>query len=197
MTDVGFVPVGSVFSFATETMEVTENPASTGDRYRIRVTCTPGGGPGIRGDGPHTHPGLVEIFSVVSGRMTVRLARDLTDVEEGGGVEVAPGVVHGFVNPSDADPLVVDVQLLFEPPVPRETADAARFAQILSGLLEDGAGTSRTGYPPWSQMALLLRDRFPEAMAQPGLVGLLMGPLAAWGRVRGRRTRFPEYEVSS
>ena len=44
-TELRFVPVGSVFRFATETMTVVENPGTTGDRYRVRVTCTPGGGP--------------------------------------------------------------------------------------------------------------------------------------------------------
>ena len=42
-----------------ETTEVLATPEETGDRYRVRVTAPPGGGPGIKGFGPHTHPGLV------------------------------------------------------------------------------------------------------------------------------------------
>jgi hypothetical protein len=45
-----------------------------------------------------------------------------------------------------------------------------------------------------SGIAVLLDNRFPEAMAQPGLGGLLMGPLAAWKRIRGLPIRLPEYE---
>jgi hypothetical protein len=44
-----------------------------------------------------------------------------------------------------------------------------------------------------SGIAVLLDNRFPEAMAQPGLGGLLMGPLAAWKRFRGLPIRLPEY----
>ena len=51
-----------------------------------------------------------------------------------------------------------------------------------------------TGLPPVSLQALLIRQRFPEAIAQPGIAGLLMRPLAALGRMRRFPMGCPEYE---
>jgi len=184
---------GVVLEFPTERMEFLATPEMTGDRYRVRFTAPPGGGPGVKGDGPHTHPGLVEIFRCVSGEMTVRLGKDFSLLSPGEVIEVPAGVVHGFLNPGSG-PLVVDIDIVFTPPGPRPEADLPVFGLILDGLIRDGHVSRRTGLPPITQIALLLRDRFPEGMAQPGLGGLLMRPLAAVGRWRGYRTDFPEYE---
>ena len=188
-----FVPVGTVLALGGETSEVIDSPETTGDRYRVRTTVVAGGGPGIKGDGPHTHPGLVEAFRVVSGRMTVRLGRKLVQLGPGDEAEVPRGVLHGFVNPGP-DPLEVVIDLVFTPPGPRPEADLVRFAFLLDRLAHDGQ-VGRGGTPSWAQMALLLRERFPQAMAQPGLGGLLMKALAVWGHLRGLRTEFPEYEA--
>ena len=189
---MSYVPVGTVMRFPTETFEVLANPETITDRYRVRVTAPPGGGPGVKGDGPHTHPGFVEDFTVISGQMTARVGKDLFEMGPGDRTAVPAGVVHGFVN-SGVELLEIDVDIVYTPPGPREKADATLFARIIAGLIEDGHATRR-GYPPTPQVALLLKDRFPEAMSQPGLGGLLMAPLAAWGRLRGMRTVFPEYE---
>ena len=189
-----FVPVGTVFETPLETSEIVATPETTGDRYRIRATALEGGGPGIRGDGPHTHPGLVEVFRVVSGKMTLRLRKDFLNLGPGDEAEVPSGVVHGFVNPGP-EPLVIDVDFVFTPPGPRPEADVVRFSAVLDALTRAGHVSRRSGMPSWSQMAVLLSDRFPEAAAQPGISGLLMRFLAVWGRLRGLRSEFPEYET--
>jgi mannose-6-phosphate isomerase-like protein (cupin superfamily) len=185
--------MGTVMRFPTETFEVLANPGTTGDRYRIGLTAPAGGGPGIKGDGPHTHPGLIDIFRVVSGQMTARVGRDLFEMRPGDRKGVPAGVAHGFVNSGD-ELLEVEVDVVYTPPGLRAEADATSFARIVAGLIEDGHVSHRTGHPSLSQIAVLLADRSPEAMAQPGLGGALMGRLAACGRFRGMRTRFPEYE---
>lgn len=186
---------GVVLEFPTERIEFLSTPATTGDRYQTRLTAPPGGGPGVKGGGPHTHPGLVEIFRCVSGEMTIRRGKDLAALSAGEDAEVPAGVVHGFVN-SGTGSLVVDIDLVFTPPGPRPEADLSVLGLILDGLIRDGHVSRRTGLPPVTQVALLLKERFPEAMAQPGLGGLLVGPMAAVGRWRGYRTEFPEYEGS-
>jgi len=176
----------------TESIEVLATPAETGDRYRVRLTAPPGGGPGIRGRGPHSHSGLVEIFRPVSGEMVARLGHQTWHVAASEEVAVPAGAVHGFLN-TGPGLLVVDVDLVFTAPGPRPTADLMTFWVIVDRLIRDGHTDARTGMPPLLQLAVLLR-RFPEAFTQPGAAGLLLGPLAFLGRLRGYRSAFPEYE---
>lgn len=184
---------GRIIEFPNEVSEVLATPQTTGDRYRIIGTTPPGGGPGIKGLGPHTHPGLIEVFHCISGTMRVRVGRELIDLSPGGVVEVPPETVHGFLNTGN-EPLVAEVDLIFTPPGPRQEADLIQFAVILDGLIRDGRVSRMTGLPPGALQALLLRKRFHEAMDQPGVGGLLMGPLAALGHLRRYPIEYPEYE---
>jgi mannose-6-phosphate isomerase-like protein (cupin superfamily) len=184
---------GRIIEFPDEMSEVLATPATTGDRYRVILSTPPGGGVGIKGFGPHTHPGLVEVFRCVSGSMRMRIGREISEVTPGEVVEVPAGTVHGFINTA-TQPLIAEVDLIFTPPGPRPGADLIHFAVILDGLIRDGHVNKRSGYPPVPQQALLLRKRFPEAMSQPGIGGPLMTLLAALGRVRRLPTDFPEYE---
>jgi hypothetical protein len=43
------VEPGTILKFPTETMEITATPEQTGDRYWVKMTVSPGGGPGIKG----------------------------------------------------------------------------------------------------------------------------------------------------
>jgi quercetin dioxygenase-like cupin family protein len=186
------VKPGMVFEDPSERTEVLATPQETGDRYRIRVTAPPGGGPGIRGSGLHTHPGLVEIFQCVSGTMTARLGRDVSQLDPGKILEVRPGIVHGFKNTGD-EPAVVDVDMVFTPPGPRPEADLMAIGVAIAGLARDGKVNRRTGFPPILQFAVIA-DAHPEAMKFTGLAGMLMPSLAALGRLRGYRSTFPEYD---
>jgi len=186
------VKVGMVFEDPGETTEVLATPDETGDRYRVRLTVTPGGGPGIRGFGPHTHPGLVEIFQCVSGTMTARLGRQISNLEPGDRLEVSPGIVHGFKNTGE-EPLIVYVDMVFTPPGPRPEADLMAIGVAIAGLIRDGKASRWTGFPPMLQFAVIGEAR-PEAMKFTGIAGLLMPSLAALGRLRGYRSTFPEYD---
>lgn len=184
---------GHRVEFPNESSEVLATPEITGDRYRVQWTTPPGGGPGIKGFGPHLHPGLIEVFRCVQGTMTVRVGTALIEASPGDVVEVPAGAVHGFVNTGDVQ-LVAEVDLIFTPPGPRPEADLIQFAVILDGLIRDGYVSRYTGLPPLSLQALLLRERFPEAMVQPGIGRPLMVVLAALGHLRRHRTDFSEYE---
>lgn len=186
------VKVGTVFEEPSERIEVLATPEETGDRYQVRATVAPGGGPGIRGSGIHTHPGLVEIFQCVSGTMTARLGRDISQLDPGNRLEVRPGIVHGFKNTGD-EPLVVDVDMVFTPPGPRPEADPMALSVAMDALARDGKLSRRTGYPPMLQFAVIA-EATPEAFKFPGIVGLLMPSLAALGRLRGYKSTFPEYD---
>jgi len=170
----------------TETVEILSTPNETPGRYRVRLTAPPGGGPGIKGLGPHRHSGLIEQFRCISGAMRIRVGRDVRDQGPGADATVPAGTIHGFLNIGDG-PLVVDVDLVFTDPGPRRSADLVEFWAIVDRLIRDGQTDARTGMPPLPQLAVLMRS-YPEAFTQPGLPGLLMGPLAIVGWLRGYRS---------
>lgn len=185
------VSAGSVFEDQSERTEVLATPAETGDRYRVKLTVHPGKGPGTRGSGVHTHPGLVEEFRCISGQGRFRLGRRTSDLRPGADVVVPPDTAHGIKNTGD-DPLVLDVDLIFTPPGPRPEADLMTIGAVIAGLTEDGKISRWTGYPPLLQMAVI-QDEHPEAMSQVGLARVFMPLLAVLGRLRGYRSTFPEY----
>lgn len=169
----------------TETIEILATPRETADRYRLKLTTPPGGGPGIRGLRTHIHPGFVERFRCVSGAMTVRVGSEVRDLAPGDEADVPSGVKHGFVA-TGSQGLVAEVEVVFTPPGPRPEADLVAFWADVDGLIREGRVSPRTGMPPLTHLAALL-DQVPEAFRQPGLAGLLMKPLAILGRLRGYR----------
>src|SRR5918996_6070121 len=130
----------------TERIEILSTPAETPDRYRLRLTAPPRGGPGITGLGPHRHSGLVEEFCLVSGAMTVRIGREIKNVVPGDEVAAPAGTIHGFRGTGD-DPLVVDVDLVFTAPGPRPSADLVQFWAIVDRLIRERKTDPRTGMP--------------------------------------------------
>ena len=177
------VEPGTILKFETETMEFIATPRETGDRYRVRMTVTPGGGPGVRGFGPHIHDGSTEIFTCISGTMTYRLGREFGELGPGGRIAVPPGNVHGFKNTGD-DPLIADVEIVFAPPGPTPETDFVPIGVTVARLLEEGKISRFTGLPPILQLAVV-EDAYPKAMREAGLPGLLMPPLAWLGRRLG------------
>jgi quercetin dioxygenase-like cupin family protein len=183
---------GSVFEDLSEKTDVIATPSETGDRYQIRLTVRPGKGPGTSGSGVHTHPGLIEEFTCISGTGRVRLGREIRELGPGDEIVVTPGTRHGIKNRGD-EPLILDVDLIFTPPGPRPEADLMTIGVVIAGLVRDGKASRWTGYPPLLQMAVI-QDAHPEAMQQVGMTRLAMPFLAALGRLRGYRSTYPEYE---
>lgn len=177
------VQPGTVLRFATETFEFLSTPEETGDRYIVRLTASPGGGPGIKGFGPHVHAGSTEIFTCLSGVMAYRLGRKIATLTTGETVEVPPGSVHGFKN-TGAHPLILEVHIVFGSERPQPETDPVPLAVTVSRLLEAGRVSRLTGYPPILQLAVT-ECAYPSAMKEAGLPGLLMPPLAWLGRRRG------------
>lgn len=170
-----------VFEDPSETTEVLATPEQTGDRYQVRLTVPPGGGPGIRGFGVHLHPGLIETFRCVSGAMIYRSGRTIDTLPPGEHTTVPAGVVHGFKN-TGKTPLVVDVDMVFTPPGPRPEADLMAIGLKISELAQTGRIKSRTGYPSILDMATIMSER-PQAIKYPGPIGLVMPALAYLGHL--------------
>lgn len=178
---------GRVIDVGDHSVEILQTPAETGDRYRLRIEADPGG-PGIKGDFPHIHPTLLETFACVSGDMLVKLGRDVRELPVGQQVSVPPGSVHGFLN-TGRSTLVVDSEVIF-PEGYDPSKDLMDFAGIYDELRQRGPTNKRTGEPPLLQMAVLTHA-FRASIMQPGLAGILMGPLAAIGRARGYEPTAP------
>ena len=177
------VEPGSVLNLGKETMEFTATPAETGDRYCVRMTVARGGGPGVRGFGPHIHDGFTETFTVVAGTMRYRRGRTLREAHPGQRVEVPPGAVHGFRNVGD-DELTVDVEIIFGPEGPTRETDPVPLGVTVARLMEEGRVSRFTGFPPILQLAVV-ENATPNATREAGLPGLLMPSLAWLGRRLG------------
>jgi GNAT superfamily N-acetyltransferase/quercetin dioxygenase-like cupin family protein len=176
--------------------ELYENPV-TGERGVVRVAPTGANGhllvvdlylrPGGRVAGEHVHPVASEAFTVVRGRLAVRLGG--RDVEAGPGTrfQVPPGVAHDFWNASDEEVRVVV-----------EVRPGERLVQLIRQLFltaQDGR-TDAKGKPSPLRAAALAREfadtmRFtsPPRLVQRALSGLL-APLA---RATGQGALDPAY----
>jgi mannose-6-phosphate isomerase-like protein (cupin superfamily) len=185
----GILPRGTIVDVGNHKAEILSTPAETGDRYRLRVTAEPGGGPGIDGDGPHIHPILVETFVCRSGTMRARLGKELVDIGPGQDLEVPPGTVHGFVNAGD-EPLVVETDVIFQGSGYQPDADIMGFLAIYERLRDLPNINKRTGEPPVLQM-IVLCDAYRRGYTLPGFTGALIRPLAMVGRLRGYRAGMP------
>jgi quercetin dioxygenase-like cupin family protein len=177
---VEFLRAGTVFedSQTGERTEVLASPAETGDRYRVRLTLHPGSS----GPERHRHPGLTEEFIVRSGRVGFRLGRGDTVLGAGEMRRAARGTTHALWNAGDG-PAEIDVDIVFEPPRPRSSADIVRFGAMYADLARGGRR------PGLLQVAMLL-DEFSEAYAlpvPPAVQSAIVRPLAAIARWRGHR----------
>lgn len=180
---------GTILDIGDHTVEIMDNPETTGDRYRVRIVAEPGA-PGIDGDFPHIHPILVETFQCVSGEMTVRVGKTLSSLPQGEKAEVPRGKVHGLVN-TGRGPLVVDSEIIFPDGYRRED-DLLRFGALYDRLRREGP-VNKQGEPPLLQMAVLTNS-YRRVMKVPGLAGALMLPMSTIGRLR-YRSEFPEFDI--
>lgn len=173
---------GTVLDIGDHSVEIVGTPEDLGDRYLLRIEADPGG-PGVKGDFPHIHPSLVETFKCISGEMVVRLGKDVRRLEVDQKVEVPAGSVHGFLNTGD-DQLVVESEVVFVNGY-RPQDDLLGFASIYDQMKKDGP-VGKNGEPPLLKMAVLTHA-YKNVIVQPGLAGLLMGPMAGLGRLMGHR----------
>lgn len=164
-------------------------PQTTGDRYRIIATTPPGGRTGYQGFRPANPPridrGVPLHIGDDAGAGRAGTDRPRTRRSRRGATRDHPRLSQ------HQGPALFAVDLIFTTPGPRPEADLIQFAVILDRLIRDRRVSRITGLPPATLQALLLRKRFNEAMDQPGLRGLLIGPLAALGHLRRYPIEYP------
>ena len=144
--------------------------------------------PGAAVVGEHLHPHSTETFTVIRGRLGMRIRGVDSEAGPGTRIEVPPDTPHDWWNIGAETAWVIV-----------EMAPAGRFEAMirnLFGLAADGR-TDSTGRPRLLQAALLAREfdrtiRFtspPRAVQRP--LFALLAPIA---RSRGLRGSYPEYE---
>jgi quercetin dioxygenase-like cupin family protein len=180
--------------------DVLENPA-TGDRLTFLKTAAETGGealeyeitfkPGGFAARDHLHPLQEERHEVLEGTLGIVVAGNERRLGPGD-VEVVPvGTQHRIFTLGD-DP----VRMRFES---RPALESEVLLETLFGLARDGKVNAR-GEPGLLQLSVIFRDfadlgrptRPPKAVQTA-----LLAPLAALGRARGYRSRYPEYSEDS
>ena len=183
--------------------DVYENPV-TGEWVVVRVGAEESGGeliiadlyvsPGGAVAGEHVHPGIEEVFTVVSGSVGFRLAGRESVAGPGQRLVVPPGVDHYWWNAGVEEAHVV-VELRGEA---RLLDGFVAMISNIFGLARDGK-TDAKGRPNLLQAALFAREfddviRFiepPRAVQK-----VLFGILAPVARLIGYRTVYPSYGPS-
>lgn len=141
--------------------------------------------------GEHVHPDMSERFTVLEGKVGLRVDGEERTAGPGEAVDVPPGTAHDWWNAGEEVAHVeVDVR----------GGTIARFEDLLTttfGLAHEGK-TNAKGLPGLLQLAVIARDyrdviRFtkPPAVVQAAL----FGPLAVIGRARGLRSTYPHHSA--
>jgi quercetin dioxygenase-like cupin family protein len=176
--------------------EVLDNPV-TGERGVIRIPPEESNGYLLIGDlylkpggavaGEHVHPAMAEVFTVVSGRIGMRIDGQEFVAGAGQRTRIAAGQAHDWWNAADCEAhVVVEVQ------------PGDRFITMirqLFGLARDGKTTAKgrprllDGVALGREFADTIRFTHPPQLVQRVMFGLL-GPLA---RIAGHRGTSPQY----
>jgi quercetin dioxygenase-like cupin family protein len=176
--------------------DVLEHPV-TGERVIWRKMAADTNGALLQGDlyakpgafvaAAHVHPNQQERFEVLSGSLTLQLDGQERTLSPGDVAVIPPGRPHRWWNSGEEEAHVLG-----------ELRPALRteiFFETFFGLARDGK-TNRKGLPGPLQLAVLLREYEHEmqlARPSPRIQKMLFGALAAAGRLRGYRARYPQY----
>lgn len=175
---------------------VLENPV-TGDRVVFRRTAAETNGEVLeyeivftpRGFSArdHLHPRQEERHEVLEGSLGIVVA-GRERILGAGDVELVPvGVPHRLFPAGDGP-----VRARFES---RPALDSEVLLETLFGLARDGK-VGESGDPSLLQLAVIFRE-FSElgrpTRPPPAVQRAIFGPLAALGRLRGYRARYPQY----
>jgi quercetin dioxygenase-like cupin family protein len=143
--------------------------------------------PGAAVVGEHVHPNATEAFTIIRGRLGMRINGTESEAGPGTRVVIPPNTPHDWWNVGDETAWAIV-----------EVTPGARFEQMIRNLfgLAAAGRTDNTGRPGLLQTALLAREfddtiRFtspPRAIQKP-----LFAVLAPFARRRGLRGSYPEF----
>ena len=134
------------------TYEVTKCAADAGGEFVEMIFTLP---PGSVAPPPHTHPGLVESYEVIEGRLDVMVAGSWRTVAEGESASVPADTMHTFKNRSGA---VVRTRNVHRPP--------ARFEDYIEHInrLLDARGITSGRDPRVPIYLSMIMLEYPETL---------------------------------
>jgi quercetin dioxygenase-like cupin family protein len=166
-----------------ERATILELPQHNSDRRAVAELTAPAGA-GVVGE--HRHPGIVELFTVLEGELTLKLDGTTRVLHQGESATIKPNRWHDWWNASDRNAHVCV-----------EVTPGGRFAHMIETLfgLARLGHTDAKGMPDLLQLALFAREfsdvmvlRSPPLPVQRALFGAL-APVARW---RGYRATYPQ-----
>ena len=165
---------------------ITDPPEHPDEVLVAELHVAPGGRVALA----HRHPGLVERFQVLRGRVTYLIGDREETLGPGGSAEVPAGIVHDWWQVGEEEAVVVV-----------EVDPGRRFTEMVGtffGLARDGK-VDKKGVPHPLQLALTAReyrDTMVVMKPPPWAQAMLFGALAPIARARGLKPSYPEYLTS-
>jgi quercetin dioxygenase-like cupin family protein len=141
---------------------------------------------GARVAGEHRHPSMVERFTVLEGKLTLKRDKVTSVLEEGESAVIEPGLWHDWWNAADADARVRV-----------EVTPGERFVHMLETLfgLAQLGHTNNKGMPDPLQLALFASE-FSDVIVfrapPPAVQRAVFAALAPIARRRGYRATYPQ-----
>ncbi|HEY7431723.1 MAG TPA: cupin domain-containing protein [Streptosporangiaceae bacterium] len=172
-------PAGHVISNPLSGEHITIH-ATGGDVLAWELVLAPGG----RVPGSHSHPEQRESFTVIEGRLRMRVGRRRVLALPGDTVAIPPGTVHHFANPGPG-PARVAVET--RPPL-----DTAALLETAAAMAREQQAAARL-LPRPTDLALFMRD-FEREVSAPylpaPLVRLVTAAITRLARRRGHDARY-------
>ncbi len=150
----------------------------------VYLTLKPGGAV----VGEHTHPTIVEKFTLVKGRLEAKIAGKSMTMTPGQSIVAQPTVPHDWWNASPSEDAHILIEINAAPGTPRDRGD--RFEQMIGtmfGLANDGK-VDKKGRPNPLQGVLIAQEfadvlafTHPPAWVQKAMIALLSPVARAFG----------------
>lgn len=152
------------------------------------------------GNIPHFHVTFVEQYEVLKGTAGFELKGEERQARAGTHVEIPIGTSHRNLWNASTDDVLFRTHIEMNPPNLRPLLFIETFFETLYGLARDGQ-VGADGLPrSYLHTALLVQGFEPDTWTAGSPIPIqrvVIGTLAAVGRLRGYRTQYPQYDAAT
>jgi hypothetical protein len=169
-------------------------PRDTGGLQLVHDLTFPAGG---GREYPHVHRLSRETFEIFEGQASYQLRGQTAEAHAGDTLNFPPGVAHLHPWNNGSGVLKLRQTLTFDTPHMVELEKIDAVLETFFGLAKDGK-VNKDGLPGFFQIMVCFSDMLPE-LSMPGIPlavqRVMMGGIAALGRMRGIKPRYPQYSA--
>jgi quercetin dioxygenase-like cupin family protein len=144
---------------------------------------------------PHVHRLSSDKFEILEGQASYQLNGETHAAQAGDSFDFPPGLPHLHPWNNGSDVLKLRQTVTFPTPHMTELEKIDGIVETFFGLAKDGK-VNKDGVPSFLQVMVSFGDLLPE-LAMPGIpIGVqrvMMGVMAAIGRLMGIKPRYPQY----